>query len=255
MATIRELVVRMASENESWGYSRIQGALANLGHKVSRSTIRRILMAHGIDPGPERSKRTPWAKFLKVHWQTIAAADFFTVETWTSVGFTRYLVFFVIDLSSRRVEIAGIAPIPDGLWMMQVGRNLIDAFDGFLRRKRFLLLDRDPLYTQDFRDLLQKAGVTPLRLPPRTPNLNAYAERFVLSIESECLDRMIIVGERHLRHVIEEYVDHYHLERNHQGLANRLITPGPSDSGGADGPVCCQQRLGGMLSFYHRRAA
>ena len=255
MATIREFVVRMASENESWGYSRIQGALANLGHKVSRSTIRRILKEHGMDPAPERSKRTPWRKFLKVHWQAIAAADFFTVEVWSCVGLIRYAVFFVIDLPTRRVEIAGIAPIPDGLWMLQVGRNLTDAFDGFLRDKRYLLLDRDPLYTRDFRELLQKAGVTPLRLPPRTPNLNAYAERFVLSIKSECLDRMIIVGERHLRHVIDEYVEHYHLERNHQGLENQLITPGPSDSVGADGPICCRQRLGGMLNFYHRRAA
>ena len=213
------------------------------------------LREHGIDPAPERSKRTPWRTFLKAHWPAIAAADFFTVETWTSIGLTRYLVFFVIDLSSRRVEISGIAPIPDGLWMLQVGRNLIDAFDGFLRDKQYLLLDRDPLYTRDFRELLQKAGVIPLRLPPRTPNLNAYAERFVLSIKSECLDRMIIVGGRHLRHVIEEYVEHYHLERNHQGLENRLVTPAPSDSGGADGPVCCQQRLAGMLNFYHRSAA
>ena len=113
MESIRELAARMALENERWGYTRIKGALANLGHKVSRSTVRRILKERGIEPAPERTKRTTWAKFLKMHWESIAAADFFTVEAWTRVGLIRYLVFFVIDLPTRRVEIAGIAPIPD----------------------------------------------------------------------------------------------------------------------------------------------
>ena len=135
----------------------------------------------------------------------------------------RHIVFFVIDLSTRRVEIVGIAPIPDGLWMRQIARNLIDGFDGFLVGKRFLIHDRDPLYTKEFRELLEMGGVRSVRLPPRSPNLNAYAERFVLSIKSECLNRMVILGERHLRHVVDEYVEHYHLERNHQGLGNRLI--------------------------------
>ena len=255
MEVIRELAIRMAKGNERWGYTRIQGALSNLGHRVSRSTVRRILKDQGIDPAPQRMKHMPWTKFLRSHWQLLAAADFFTVEIWTKVGLTRYIVFFVMDLSTRRVQIAGIAPIPDGLWMLQVGRNLIDGFDGFLREKRFLLQDRDPLYTKEFRELLQASGIRSVRLPPRSPNLNAYAERFVLSIKAECLHRMIIVGERRLRHVIEEYVEHYHLERNHQGLDNRLITPRPGSSGRADGPVRCRQRLGGMLNFYHRRAA
>ncbi len=255
MEVIRELAIRMAKGNERWGYTRIQGALSNLGHRVSRSTVRRILKDQGIDPAPQRMKHMPWTKFLRSHWQLLAAADFFTVEIWTKVGLTRYIVFFVMDLSTRRVQIAGIAPIPDGLWMLQVGRNLIDGFDGFLREKRFLLQDRDPLYTKEFRELLQASGIRSVRLPPRSPNLNAYAERFVLSIKAECLHRMIIVGERRLRHVIEEYVEHYHLERNHQGLDNRLITPGPGSSGRADGPLRCRQRLGGILNFYHRRAA
>ena len=151
-----------------------------------------------------------------------------------------------MDLATRRVEIAGIAPLPDGLWMLQVGRNLIDGFDGFLREKGLLLHDRDPLYTKEFRELLWACGIRCVRLPPRSPNLNAYSERFVLSIKSECLDRMIIAGERQLRQVIEEYVEHYHLERNHQGLGNRLITPGPAGSGRAVGWVCCRQRLGGI---------
>ena len=193
---IRALTVRMASENEGWGYTRIVGELSKLGHLVSRSTVRRILKERGIGPAPERLPHMPWSKFLKAHWEAIAAADFFTVEVWTRIGLVRYLVFFVIDLSTRRVEIAGIAPVPNGLWMHQVARNLIDDVSGFLRGKRFLIHDRDPLYTREFRELLSHAGVTSVRLPPRSPNLNAYAERFVLSIKSECLDRMVLMGLR-----------------------------------------------------------
>jgi transposase InsO family protein len=249
---IRALAVRMATENESWGYTRIVGELSKLGHLVSRSTVRRILKERGIEPAPKRLPHMPWSKFLKAHWEAIAAADFFTVEVWTRVGLIRYLVFFVIDLSTRRVEIAGIAPVPNRLWMRQVARNLIDDFSGFLRGKRFLIHDRDPLYTRGFHEILGWAGVAPVRLPPKSPNLNAYAERFVLSIKSECLDRMVMLGERHLRRAIASYVEHYHLERCHQGIGNRLIDGVPEL---ASGPVVRQERLGGILSHYHRKAA
>ena len=194
----------------------------------------------------------PWSKFLKAHWEAIAAADFFTVEVWTRVGLVRYLVFFVIDLSTRRVEIAGIAPVPNGLWMRQVARNLIDDLGGFLREKRFLIHDRDPLYTRGFHEILGYACVAHVRLPPKSPNLNAYAERFVLSIKSECLDRMVLLGERHLRRAIASYVEHYHLERCHQGIGNRLIEGVPEL---ASGPVARLERLGGILSHYYRKAA
>ena len=249
---IRALVVRMASENEGWGYTRIAGELSKLGHRVSRSTVRRILKERGIGPAPERLPHMPWSKFLKAHWEAIAAADFFTVEVWTSIGLVRYLVFFVIDLSTRRVEIAGIVPVPNGLWMRQVARNLIDDLSGFLRGKRFLIHDRDPLYTRGFHEVLGYAGVAPVRSPPRSPNLNAYAERFVLSIKSECLDRMVMLGERHLRRSIASYVEHYHVERCHQGIGNRLIKGVPEL---ASGPVARQERLGGILSHYYRTAA
>ena len=249
---IRALVVRMASENEGWGYTRIAGELSKLGHRVSRSTVRRILKERGIGPAPERLPHMPWSKFLKAHWEAIAAADFFTVEVWTSIGLVRYLVFFVIDLSTRRVEIAGIVPVPNGLWMRQVARNLIDDLSGFLRGKRFLIHDRDPLYTRGFHEVLGYAGVAPVRSPPRSPNLNAYAERFVLSIKSECLDRMVMLGERHLRRSIASYVEHYHVERCHQGIGNRLIEGVPEL---ASGPVARQERLGGILSHYYRTAA
>ena len=159
---------------------------------------------------------------------------------------------FVIDLPTRRVEIAGTAPVPNGLWMHQVARNLIDDVSGFLRGKGFLIHDRDPLYTRAFRQLLSHAGVTSVRLPPRSPNLNAHAERFVLSIKSECLDRMVLIGERHLRRAIGSYLEHYHLERCHQGLGNRPIEGVPKPS---EGMVLRHERLGGILSHYYRQAA
>ena len=163
-------------------------------------------------------------------------------------------VFFVIELATRRVEIAGITPSPNEVWMMQIARNLTDPHDGFLSHRRFLVLDRDSRYSPAFRTLLDKSGVEIVRLPPRSPNLNAYAERFVRSIKGECLSRMILFGERSLRKATREYAAHYHRERNHQGLDNRLIdvADGKASAAGADE---CAQRLGGMLRFYHRVAA
>jgi len=150
MAEIRQLVVRMATENRGGGYTRIQGALANLGHEVGRGTIAAILKQHGIEPAPEGQKRTTWQEFLKAHWDVLAAADFFTVDVWTAMGLTRYVVLFVIELATRRVHIAGIASEPDSAWVVQCGRQLTDAVDGFLVGKRFLLHDRDSLLLRRF---------------------------------------------------------------------------------------------------------
>ena len=194
-AEIREWVVRMATENRSWGYTRIQGALANLDHHVSRGTIANILRQHGIEPAPERQKRTTWQEFLRTHRGVLAAADFFSVEVWTAGRLTRFAVLFVIDLATRRVEIAGIVREPDSAWVVQCGRQLTDPDEGCLRGKRFLLHDRDPRFTNAFADTLAAAGVETVRLPPRSPNLNAYAERFVRTIKEWCLDRLILVGE------------------------------------------------------------
>jgi transposase InsO family protein len=162
-------------------------------------------------------------------------------------------VLFAIDIASRKVEILGIAVNPGGPWMEQMARNLVDALDGFLLGKRYLLLDRDPLYTQGFRRILDQAGVNTVRLPAHSPNLNAFAERFVLSIKSECLDRLVPLGAAHLRRVILEYTNHYHEERNHQGLDNELIVP--SEAANGVGKVSRRERLGGLPSFYYREAA
>lgn len=165
----------------------------------------------------------------------------------------RYVVLFVLKLKTRTVEIAGITRQPDANWMTQVARNLTDAQDGFLRGVHYLILDRDPLYTVAFRDRLQESGVTPLRLPARSPNLNAFAERFVGSVKSECLAQMVPLGEGHLRAAVRAFVDHYHEERPHQGLGNKCIAPATALIG--SGPVRCRERLGGVLKFYYRAAA
>ena len=251
---VEALVVRMADENRDWGYRRIQGALSNPGHKLARSTIAEILNRHGIDPAPERSRKTTWKEFLTRHWDLIVAADFFTVEVWTRRGLQRFVVLFFIELSTRKVEIAGIATNANGLWMIQIGRNLTDAVDGLLVGKRYLIHDRDPLFTEEFLGMLASVGVKSVKLPPRSPNLNAHAERFVRSIKESCLDRLIWFGEGSLRKGISEFVTHYHGERNHQGLDNRLILPDESHAANR-GRLQCRERLGGMLNYYYRAAA
>ena len=173
----------MAEQNRDWGYRRIQGALSNLGHKLARSTIADILERHGIEPAPERIRKTTWKEFLRQHWDLIVAADFFTIEVWTTKGLQRFIVLFFIELSTRRVEIAGISATANGLWMSQIARNLTDSVDGLLMGKRYLIHDRDPLFTEEFLCTLKNAGVKSVKLPPRSPNLNAYAERFVRSIK------------------------------------------------------------------------
>ena len=250
---IAALVVRMANENPTWGYTRIRGGLKVLGHDVARNTIKAILKDHGIEPAPERRMKTPWKTFLAAHWDGLAAADFFTVEVLTMAGLVRYVVLFVMKLKTRTVEIAGITNQPDGNWMTQVARNLTNTDDGFLRDVPYLILDRDPLYTLTFRDLLRDSGVKPLRLPARSPNLNAFAERFVGSVRAECVARIVPLGERHLRAAVRAFIDHYHQERPHQSLGNERIAPKTTLIG--TGPVRCRERLGGVLKFYYRAAA
>ena len=192
--------------------------------------------------------------FLKAHWGAVAATDFFSVEVITQSGLVRYFVLFVIDLKTRRIEIAGIIQQPEKEWMKQIARNLIDCEDGFLNGSRYLIHDRDPLFTKSFRETLGSSGVETVKLPARSPNLNAHAERFVRSVKSECLAQIIPIGERHLRHAVSEYMEHYHVERNHQGIGNELI----DDQRGRinmTGGIERRERLGGMLNYYYKRAA
>src|SRR5215510_12930101 len=189
MRKLATLIVRMATENPTWGYSRIQGALKNLDHRVARSTIARVLKEEGIPPVPDRP--TSWRTFLRANWGKIAAADFFTAEVWTTRGLVTYYTLFVLDLCTRRVHVAGSTPHPDEAFMAQAARRLTDVVDGFLVGYRALICDRDTKWTNRFRRLIEDAGVRVVQTPIQAPNANAYAERFVRSIRGECLDRMI----------------------------------------------------------------
>jgi putative transposase len=217
MREVRALIVRMATENPGWGYSRIQGALRNLDHRVARSTVAKVLKDHGIPPVPGRP--SSWRTFLRAHWGAVAGADFFTTEVWTTRGLRTYYTLFVLDLRSRRVQVVGSTPNPDAAFMVQAARRLTDAVDGFLARHRILICDRDGKWTEQFRELLEAAGVRVILTPYQAPNANAHTERFVRSIREECLDRVILFGEGHLIRALDEFTAHYHRERNHRGSA------------------------------------
>jgi transposase InsO family protein len=252
---IAQLVVRLAAENPTWGYRRIQGALANVGHPIDKLTVRNILRRYHMDPAPQRRKAgMSWSQFLKMHWEVLAATDFFTVEVATWHGLVTYYVLVVMELTSRRVQIAGITPHPTAAFMQQCARQLTDPCEGFLLGKRYLIHDRDTKFTPAFDGLLQASGVEPILLPPRSPNRNAHCERFVRSIKEEALAQMVMLGERALYYAIHQYLTHSHTERKHQGLSHQLITR-EGDVRCHTGPVVRRERLGGLLSYYHRKAA
>jgi len=252
---IEQLVVRMAEENPTWGYRRIQGALANLGHPLDKLTVRNILRRYHMEPAPQRRKAgMSWSQFLTMHWEVLAATDFFTVEVATWHGLVTYYVLVVMELATRRVHVAGITPHPTAAFMQQCARQLTDPFEGFLLGKRYLLHDRDTKFTQAFDELLKASDVEPIILPPHSPNLNAHVERFVRSIKEEVLARMVVVGQGAVDYVIRQYLSHSHRESNHQGLADQLLV---REQAGGDlkGPVGRRARLGGLLSYYYREAA
>jgi len=233
---IRDLVLRLA------------------GHKISDATVGNILKAQGIEPAPDRQRQTTWKMFLQAHWEVLAAIDFTTVEVWTQSGLVTFYLLFVMELATRRVHFAGVTASPDDRWMKQIARNLTAADEGFVVGKHYILMDRDTKFSEAFRALLSDGGVKSVRLPPQSPNLNAHLERFWRSLREECLDRMIFFGEDMLRRAVHSYVSHFHYERNHQGLENRLIDAG-EEVGRATGEIQCREHLGGILRYYHRQAA
>src|SRR5215831_11248620 len=252
---LEALVVRMAQENRSWGYDRIVGALANLGYTISDQTVGNILKRHGLPPAPERKTTTTWKEFIRMHMDVLVATDFFTAEVWTLGGLVTYYVLFFIHLGSRKVQVAGVTPHPNEAWMMQVARNVTMEEWGLLSPGQYLIHDRDTKFCAAFQQIIDGAGVERVVLPPRSPNLNAYAERWIRSVKDEALSRMILLGEASLRHTLQEYVEHYHHERNHQGKGNVLLFPRPSPAGEHEGTIQCRERLGGLLKYYEREAA
>jgi transposase InsO family protein len=246
---VRDLIVRLGRENSRWGYQRIRGELLKLGVRVSATTVRTIMLRHGLDPAPRRAGPS-WTEFLRSQASGILATDFFTVETIRCK--TLYVLFF-IELSTRRVHLAGVTAHPDSAWVTQQARNL--AIDERLSGVRFLLRDRDAKYSGPFDAVLRAEGVRIIRTPIRAPRANAFAERFVRTVRQECLDHVLIYGRGHLERVLGAYVAHYDEERPHRGL--NLAVPAGNRTPqvpGATRPVERRDVLGGLIHEYRRAA-
>jgi transposase InsO family protein len=252
---LTELIVRLARENSGWGYDRIAGALQVLGYRVSDQTVGNILRRFGIPPAPKRRQQMSWADFIRSHMAVLAGIDFFTAEVLTWRGLATYYVLFFLHLETRRVTLAGITQHPAEDWMVQMARRAVDEIGGALLPIRFVLHDRDSKFCASFQDTLHSAGIQPLRLPARSPNLNAFAERWVRSIKTECLSKLILFGEASLRRAVTQFIEHYHLERPHQGKGNQLLFPSALPPPARHpGRIHCHERLGGLLKFYQRAA-
>jgi transposase InsO family protein len=250
-AELEALVVRLAQENRSWGYDRIVGALTHVGYTISDQTAGNMLKRHGIPPAPKRKQTTTWQEFIRTHLDVLVAMDFFTTEVWTAAG------LFFMHLASRKVHVAGVTPHPDQRWMTQIARHVTMADWGFLGPGQYLMHDRDGKFCPAFQQLIDAAGVTRVPLPARSPNLNAYVERWVRSVKEEALSPLILFGERSLRYALTEYVTHVHQERPHQGKDNVVLMPtvAPAQVMTRGNPICCRERLGGLLKYYDRAAA
>src|SRR3954451_22043583 len=218
-----DLVVRMARENPRWGYVRIAGECRKLGVRVSATSVRRVLRRHRLKPAPRRSGPS-WTAFLRAQAAGMLACDFFTVET---VGLTRLYVLFVVELDRRRVYLAGITAHPTGEWVAQEARNLLMDLDEQAHRLRFLIRDRDAKFSAAFDAVFAAAGIQTIRIPPRAPKANAYAERWVRTVRTECLDWTLIWNRHHLQRVLTRYLEHYNTGRPHRGIDLDLPMPPP----------------------------
>jgi transposase InsO family protein len=251
-AEITALIERLATENSTWGYKRIQGELMKLGHRVGASTIRRVLKALKIPPAPRRHTDTTWRKFLHMQAATMLATDFFHVDC--ALTLQRLYCLFVMEAGSRYVHILGVTANPDGPWTTQQIRNLLTDLGDRAANLRFLVRDRAGQFTEAFDAVLAGAGIEAVKIPPRSPRANAYAERFVLTARTEVTDRMLIFGQRHLRTILAQYEAHYNGRRPHRSC--QLRPPRP------DHPVAdlTQERiqrcpvLGGLINEYERAA-
>jgi transposase InsO family protein len=256
-AEVRELVVRLARENPGWGYRRIQGELVGLGVKLAASTVWTILKETGIEPAPKRLEPS-WAEFLRQQAASILECDFLTVDT---LFLKRFYVLFFIELASRRVWLAGITTNPDGVWVTQQARNLLMQLDDEDVRPRFLVRDRDSKFTRDFDEAFRSEGIRVIKAPVRAPKARAHAERWVGSVRRECLDRLLILGGRHLQHVAAAYTHHYNEHRPHRSLNQRpplaVVPPVEERCAGevlALDRLRRRDRLGGLIHEYHLAA-
>ena len=251
-AEIATLIERLATENASWGYQRIQGELLKLGHRVSASTIRRVLKALRIPPAPKRNTDTTWRQFLHSQAATMLAAGFFPVDC--AVTLRRLYCLFVMEVGSRYVHILGVTANPDGPWTTQQIRHFLMDLGGRAAGLRFLVRDRAGQFTAPFDAALAGAGIKAVKIPPRSPRANADAERLVLTARTEVTDRMLIFGERHLRSVLAEYARHYHERRPHRSRGLRPPRPGHPIAAPSRQRIKCQPVLGGLINEYERAA-
>jgi len=256
-AAVRDLVVRLARENPGWGYRRIQGELVGLGIKIAPSTVWTVLREAGIEPSPMRLE-TSWAEFLRQQAASILECDFLTVDT---LFLKRFYVLFFIELATRRVHLAGITTNPDGRWVTQQARNLLMRFDDEGVQPRFVIRDRDSKFTRDFDEVFRSEGIRVIKAPVRAPRARAHAERWVGSLRRECLDRLLILGRRHLEHVVTTYTLHYNEHRPHRSLGQRppLAQPPPTDEPAAGEILLLDRlrrrdRLGGLIHEYQLAA-
>jgi putative transposase len=249
-AELRALVLRLATENPTWGYRRIHGELCRLGYRVGASTVWTILQRAGVDPAPTRSALT-WRQFLRAQAQGVLAMDFFTVDT---VLLRRLYVLFAIEVATRRVHLLGVTSHPAAAWVGQQARNLLMTLGDDLGRFRFLVRDRDTKFTAAFDTVFAAEGIQVLITPAQAPRANAYAERWVGTVRREVLDRMLIFGGRQLRFVLVEYADHYNVHRPHRALGQ--VPPlGPGEPAVVPaGRVARRDRLGGLLHEYSQVA-
>jgi putative transposase len=247
---IRDLALRLAAENPTWGHRRIHGELVGLGYRVAASTVWKILHQAGIDPAPRRSGPT-WKQFLTAQAHGILACDFFTVDT---VFLKRIYVLFFVEIATRQAHIAGVTAHPTGAWVVQQARNLLMDLGDRADRLRFLLRDRDGKFTAAFDAVFTAADIEIIRTPPQAPRANAIAERWVGTVRRECTDRILIAGERHLRTMLDEYINHYNKHRPHQALAQRPPNPAPAAVDRSAGPVRRRPILAGLINEYTQAA-
>jgi transposase InsO family protein len=250
-AGVRALILRLASENPTWGYRRVHGELAGLGYQIGASTVWKIMRSAGIDPVPQRTGPT-WAQFLRAQAHGIIACDLFHLDT---ITLHRLYAFFVIEHATRRVHILGVTAHPTGEWLTQHARNLVMDLDDVGRRLQFLIRDRDTKFTSTFDAVFAAIAVKIIKTPVRAPRANAIAERFVGSIRRELLDRILIINQRHAAVVLREYAHHYNSHRPHRTLGQAApLRPLPQPTTSEANTVRRHDRLGGLLHEYQQVA-